>query len=67
MATEFRTSLLLPPDLLMKLDDYWHEKRLETRNEAIRELLAYALDRKACSERSGAIADKPAKGSGSRR
>jgi hypothetical protein len=58
---EYRTSLLLPPDLLTKLDDYWHEKRLETRNEAIRELLAYALDRKPRSERSVAVADKPAK------
>ena len=46
MTAEFRTSLLLPPDLLEKLDDYWHTKRLETRNEAIRELLAYALDAK---------------------
>ena len=43
MATEFRTSLLLPPDLLEKLDDYWHTKRLESRNEAIRLLLRTAL------------------------
>ena len=58
MATEFRTSLLLPPDLLEKLDDYWHTKRLETRNEAIRELLAYALDAKLA---------QPGKGSENRR
>jgi metal-responsive CopG/Arc/MetJ family transcriptional regulator len=49
MATEFRTSLLLPPDLLEKLDDYWHTKRLESRNEAIRELLHKALDTEAVS------------------
>ena len=47
MATEFRTSLLLPPDLLAMLDDYWHTKRLETRNEAIRELLRRALQQDA--------------------
>jgi metal-responsive CopG/Arc/MetJ family transcriptional regulator len=46
MMTEVRTTLSLPAELAELIDDYWHTKRLSSRNEAIRELLAYALDRK---------------------
>ena len=46
MNNELRTTLILPPDLAQRLDDYWHTERLNTRNEAIRELLAYALNAK---------------------
>ena len=46
MNNETLTTLILPPELAKLVDDYWHEKRLNTRNEAIRELLAYALDAK---------------------
>jgi metal-responsive CopG/Arc/MetJ family transcriptional regulator len=52
-AAEVRTTVLLPADLAEAVDNYWHTQRLNTRPDAIRELLAYALDRKA--------ADKPAK------
>jgi metal-responsive CopG/Arc/MetJ family transcriptional regulator len=44
--SEFRTSLQLPQPLLARLDEYWHSERLESRNDAIRELLAYALEQK---------------------
>jgi metal-responsive CopG/Arc/MetJ family transcriptional regulator len=60
-ATEVRTTLNLPAEMAKAVDNYWHGEQLRSRNEAIRELLAYALDRKACSERSVAVSDKPAK------
>jgi metal-responsive CopG/Arc/MetJ family transcriptional regulator len=44
MNNELRTTLILPPDLAQRLDDYWHTRRLNTRNEAIRQLLTYALN-----------------------
>ena len=43
---EDRTTLVLPAPLVERLDDYWHTKRLNSRPDAIRELLAYALDAK---------------------
>jgi len=46
MNTEIRTTLNLPAELAELVDDYWHTQRLSSRNEAIRELLAYALGRK---------------------
>jgi metal-responsive CopG/Arc/MetJ family transcriptional regulator len=52
-AAEVRTTVSLPADLAEAVDNYWHTQRLNTRPDAIRELLAYALDRK--------LADKPAK------
>lgn len=60
MTTETRTTLVLPADLAEAIDDYWHSERLNSRPDAIRELLAWALDAKH------AIA-KPAKGSENRR
>jgi metal-responsive CopG/Arc/MetJ family transcriptional regulator len=45
-AAEVRTTVLLPADLAEAVDNYWHTQRLNTRPDAIRELLAYALDRK---------------------
>jgi metal-responsive CopG/Arc/MetJ family transcriptional regulator len=45
MNTEVRTTLNLPASLAKLVDDYWHTKRLNSRNEAIRELLAYAVDK----------------------
>jgi hypothetical protein len=45
-ATEVRTTLVLSAPLVEKLDDYWHTMRLNSRPDAIRELLAYALDAK---------------------
>jgi metal-responsive CopG/Arc/MetJ family transcriptional regulator len=53
MNTEVRTTLNLPAEMAKLIDDYWYGQRLRSRNEAIRELLAYALDRK--------LSDKPAK------
>jgi metal-responsive CopG/Arc/MetJ family transcriptional regulator len=52
MNTEVRTTLNLPAEMAKQVDDYWYGQRLRSRNEAIRELLAYALDK---------LADKPAK------
>ncbi|HKW20950.1 MAG TPA: hypothetical protein VJO13_06215 [Ktedonobacterales bacterium] len=46
MTEEVRTNLILPPELVELVDDYWHTHRLSTRNAAIRELLAYALNAK---------------------
>ena len=46
MNTEVRFTVNMPAELAELVDDYWHTKRLSSRNEAIRELLAYALDRK---------------------
>lgn len=43
-ATDTRTTLNLPAALAETVDDYWHTMRLSSRNEAIRELLAKALD-----------------------
>jgi metal-responsive CopG/Arc/MetJ family transcriptional regulator len=54
-------TLKVEDELYERIVEYWHEHRLSSRSEAIRELLAYALDRKACSERSVAVSDKPAK------
>jgi metal-responsive CopG/Arc/MetJ family transcriptional regulator len=45
-VTEVRTTLNLPSELARLVDDYWHAQRLRSRNDAIRDLLAYALDRK---------------------
>jgi metal-responsive CopG/Arc/MetJ family transcriptional regulator len=45
-AAEVRTTLILPADLAKAVDDYWHAERLNSRPDAIRELLAYALDAK---------------------
>ena len=47
------TTVVLPADLAEAVDNYRFDHRLNTRPDAIRELLAYALDRK--------LADKPAK------
>jgi metal-responsive CopG/Arc/MetJ family transcriptional regulator len=44
MDNETRTTLILPPDLAAMVDDYWHIRRLNTRNEAIRTLLRIAFD-----------------------
>ncbi len=46
MTTDTRTTLNLPADMTRLIDNYWHAEQLRSRNEAIRELLAYALDRK---------------------
>ena len=43
-AIEVRTTLVLPPELVERLDDYWHTKRLNSRPDAIRELLHDALE-----------------------
>lgn len=53
MNSEVRTTLNLPAEMAKAVDNYWHGEQLRSRNEAIRELLAYALDRK--------LSDKPAK------
>ena len=45
-ATEVRTTVILPADLAEAVDNYRFDHRLNTRPDAIRELLAYALDRK---------------------
>jgi metal-responsive CopG/Arc/MetJ family transcriptional regulator len=34
----------LPDELLQRIVEYWHERRLASRSEAIRELLEAALD-----------------------
>jgi metal-responsive CopG/Arc/MetJ family transcriptional regulator len=52
-STDVRTTLNLSDEMARAIDNYWHSEQLRSRNEAIRELLAYALDRK--------LADKPAK------
>ena len=46
MTTDTRTTLNLPADMTRAIDNYWHSEQLRSRNEAIRELLAYALDAK---------------------
>jgi metal-responsive CopG/Arc/MetJ family transcriptional regulator len=46
MTTDIRTTLNLSAEMAKLVDDYWYEQRLRSRNEAIRELLAYALDAK---------------------
>ena len=46
MTTDTRTTLNLPADMTRLIDNYWHSEQLRSRNEAIRELLAYALDAK---------------------
>jgi hypothetical protein len=43
---EDRTTLNLPAEIARAIDNYWHSEQLRSRNEAIRELLAYALDHK---------------------
>ena len=55
-AAEVRTTLVLPADLAKAVDDYWHARRLSSRPDAIRELLAYALDAKLAEAREGAAA-----------
>lgn len=39
--------LNLSPELLARIDDFWHEHRLRSRSEAIRKLLEDYLDREA--------------------
>jgi metal-responsive CopG/Arc/MetJ family transcriptional regulator len=43
MNTEIRTTVNLPAELAERVDDYWHNNRLTSRNAAIRELLEAAL------------------------
>jgi metal-responsive CopG/Arc/MetJ family transcriptional regulator len=45
-AAEVRTTVSLPADLAEAVDNYWHTERLQSRPEAIRELLCLALDHK---------------------
>jgi metal-responsive CopG/Arc/MetJ family transcriptional regulator len=47
------TLLRIPRDMVKAIEVYWHQRQLPSRAAAIRELLAYALDRK--------LSDKPAK------
>ena len=51
MSEDVRMTILLPPQLAQQVSDYWHNNRLASRSEAIRELLEAALD----------AAQKPAK------
>jgi hypothetical protein len=44
--SDVRIMLNLPAEIAVKVDDYWHTARLMSRQAAIRDLLAYALDRK---------------------
>ena len=53
MSDDITTPLRISRDLAHLIETYWHQERLPSRAAAIRELLAYALDRK--------LADKPAK------
>lgn len=46
MNTEVRHTVNMPAEMAELIDSYWHTQRLTSRNEAIRRLLAYALDRK---------------------
>lgn len=39
-------TLKVEDELYERIVEYWHEHRLSSRSEAIRELLAYALDAK---------------------
>lgn len=34
-----------PPSMVEAIDDYWHAHKLRSRGEAVRQLLAYALER----------------------
>lgn len=34
-----------PNDLLEKIDEYWHDKKLKNRNETIRELIKKSLEK----------------------
>jgi Arc/MetJ-type ribon-helix-helix transcriptional regulator len=53
MSDDITTPLRLSRDMAVQIETYWHQERLPSRSAAIRELLAYALDRK--------LSDKPAK------
>ena len=46
IVTGVRTTVTLRADMVWAIDQYQHQQRLLSRNEAIRELLAYALDAK---------------------
>ena len=46
MTTDTRTTLNLPAEMTRAIDNYWHAEQLRSRNEAIRELLVYALNQK---------------------
>jgi metal-responsive CopG/Arc/MetJ family transcriptional regulator len=50
MTTDTRTTLNLPAEMTRAIDNYWHSEQLRSRNEAIRELLAYALDAKLAKQ-----------------
>ena len=60
MTTDTRTTLNLPADMTRLIDAYWHTEQLRSRNAAIRELLAYALDAKRPASAWG-LPEKPAK------
>lgn len=40
-----RVVLVVPQQMATAIDDYWHSHRLRSRGEAVRQLLAYALER----------------------
>lgn len=39
-------NLSLPDELMIRIEDFWHENRFGSRSEAIRWLIQAALDRK---------------------
>jgi metal-responsive CopG/Arc/MetJ family transcriptional regulator len=43
MSDDVRMTILLPHEMAQQVSDYWHEHRLPSRSEAIRELLEAAL------------------------
>jgi Arc/MetJ-type ribon-helix-helix transcriptional regulator len=46
MSEDITTPLRISRDMAEAIDAYWHQERFPSRIAAIRELLAYALDRK---------------------
>jgi metal-responsive CopG/Arc/MetJ family transcriptional regulator len=44
----------LPADLYDRLESYWHDKRLPSRSEAIRQAIEEMVDRNARATKAGA-------------
>jgi metal-responsive CopG/Arc/MetJ family transcriptional regulator len=56
MTSKPVVNLVLDPELLSRIDEFWHDQRFNARSEAMRWLIEAALDKK--------LTPKPAKKAG---
>ena len=53
MDTKPILNFVIDPDLLSRIDGFWHDNRFPTRAEAVRWLIQAALDKKLAPKAAG--------------